>query len=244
MKIDSDVFYVSVFRILSRRTFGYLGCLDVEALEHYVDGYVFARTEAAVAARWLSGSIPPEVRPTVMERFAAWLDPAAKYPVWVRAVRTRASSLGRESDSALLAIELFAQFLQEKEGIRLHEAVGSPVESLASPKPSMTLEEAVARARPLERPDLVPIVALWVGIGWVVAFQTAAYVDARASTARTVEWPQLVSDDGSCIEFAPPVPWTVSLVRFATSSGIEARLEPWVRELAEREMALGFPERA
>lgn len=238
MRFDASEWYVSAFQLLSRRTFGYLGCLDVEALDHYVDGYVFARSEAAMAARWLAGSWPEEARPTVMERFAAWLDPAAKYPAWVSAVRARAATSGRETESALVAIELFDCYLKEKEGTGLGETGASLKEVTNSPRVPLRLEEAVVRAKS-GRPELVPVVALWVGIGWVVAFQTAAYVDTGASTALAVERAQLVSVDGECVQIGGPEPWTVSLVRLARAAGAEARLEPWVRELAERHEALG-----
>lgn len=239
MKFDPSEWYVAAFRLLSRRTFGYLGCLDVEALDHYVDGYVFARREAAIAARWLAGSWPEEARPTVMERFAAWLDPAAKYPAWVSAVRARAATGGRDTESALVAIELFDRYLKEKEGTGLGETVASRKEATSSPKVHMRLEEAVVRAKPGNQVDLEPVVALWVGIGWVVAFQTTVYLDTGHSTALAVERAQLVSVDGECVQIGGPEPWTVSLVKLARTAGVETRLEPWVRELAERHEALG-----
>jgi len=106
----------------------YLGCLDVEALDHYVNGYVFARVQAAVAATGLR----KHARTTVMERFAAWLDPLAKYPAWVPAVRAKAAALGRTGESALVAIELFDRYLVENEGTSLSAVGASSKEALGS----------------------------------------------------------------------------------------------------------------
>jgi hypothetical protein len=238
LKFDSSEWCISAFRVLSRRPLGYLGCLDVEALAHYVNGYVIARGQAAAASSWLAGSLPEEAMVGVMERFASWLDPSAKHPAWISAVRTIAAARGRETESALVAIELFDRYLKEKEGTSLVETASRRA-SASPPRAFMRLEEAVERARPGNQPDLVPVVALWVGIGWVVAFQTTAYVDTGASTALAVERAQLVSVDGECVRIGGPEPWTVSLVRLARTAGSEARLEPWVRELAERHEALG-----
>jgi hypothetical protein len=95
---------------------------------------------------------------------------------------------------------------------------------------NFSIHEAVSRATLAGRPDLMAVSAIWVGVGWVVRFESCDYVRTRDPFAQAIGGPSFVSDEGEVVGLGSQEPWQVVLLRLTRTAGNEAKLESWVRE--------------
>lgn len=95
----------------------------------------------------------------------------------------------------------------------------------------ISLEEAVRLSMPKGRDDLVPVFVRWIGPGWIVKYQSRAYLQSRSIFDRMVGGAYiLVLNDGRLRELPATEPWQVAVVRLASELGLADELEPWVGE--------------